>query len=153
MVRPGGTPGERSDVPSSLEILAVELRVAIMRTSRRLRTEASGSDLTPIQLGVLAALRESSRTNAQLAEREQVQSPWMTRTVASLEERGYVRRAPDPDDGRQSLVSITGAGRDAISRAQRLRSAWLARRLSDLGEDELAILATAARLIQHLSRD
>ena len=35
-----------------------------------------------------------------------------SRIVGSLEDRGYVRRAPDPDDGRAVRLELTGAGAD-----------------------------------------
>jgi DNA-binding MarR family transcriptional regulator len=41
----------------------------------------------------------------------------VSRMVSELEERGLVDRAIDPSDGRASLVTITGAGRQELRRA------------------------------------
>src|SRR5690348_6018472 len=94
---------ERATDPA---VLAGDLRTAIMHTSRRLRTEASGDLLTPGQYSVLGTLRTSSSTLRALADRERVQPPTMTRTVASLVERGLVDRIEDPHDRRQVMVSL-----------------------------------------------
>ena len=133
-------------------ILAAELRTAIMHTSRRLRTEASGDLLTPGQYSVLAALRTSSATLRALAKRERVQPPSMTRTVASLLERGLVDRIEDPHDRRQVIVSLTDAGRQALADARECRNAWLARRLAELTPDQRKLVAEATALVQRMSR-
>jgi len=52
-----------------------------------------------------------------LALRTVVSRTRVSRIVAELEERGLVDRAIDPSDGRASLVTITGAGRQELRRA------------------------------------
>jgi DNA-binding MarR family transcriptional regulator len=134
-----------------LEALASELRMAVMRTSRRLRTEASGDALTPGQISVLSVLRAHPLSLGQLAEKEHVQAPSMTRTVNALVDYGLVIRTSHPSDGRQALVEITEAGRAAFAQAQSFRTEWLARRLADLPDADLLILDRAAALLQQLS--
>ncbi len=64
--------------------LASELRMAVMRLSRRLRQHAP-SDITQSQLSALAVLvRDKRLTLSQLAEAERVQPPTITRVVDSL---------------------------------------------------------------------
>lgn len=46
----------------------------------------------------------------------------MTRTVQRLERAGFVRRRPDPDDGRATLVDCTAAGMALRERIERLWS-------------------------------
>src|SRR3954454_1029593 len=87
--------------------LAAELRMAIMRTSRRIRQERSTDDVTPGQYSVLNGLDVlGPLTPRELAEREKVQPPSMTRTVSALEELGLVSRTDHPTDGRQVLVAL-----------------------------------------------
>jgi DNA-binding MarR family transcriptional regulator len=52
-----------------------------------------------------------------LAMRTVVSRTRVSRIVSELEERGLVDRAIDPSDGRASLVTITGAGRQELRRA------------------------------------
>ena len=71
--------------------LASELRVSVMRLSRRLRAERLDEGLTPTQLAVLGTLdRGGLMTLGELAALEKVQPPSMTRTTAALEERGLI---------------------------------------------------------------
>ncbi|GAA4042031.1 MarR family transcriptional regulator [Arthrobacter methylotrophus] len=133
------------------DVLAIELRTAVMRTSRRLRIEASGDVLTPGQYTVLAHLRSGSQTLRQLAEREHVQAPSMTRIVNSLTDKGFVSRSADPVDGRQIQIRITSAGEEVLEEARSQRTAWLAQRVAGLSEDERLTLSRAAHILQELS--
>ncbi|HKU02040.1 MAG TPA: MarR family transcriptional regulator, partial [Arthrobacter sp.] len=45
--------------PTAPDTLAIDLRTAVMRTSRRLRVEATGDAITPGQYTVLALLNGS----------------------------------------------------------------------------------------------
>jgi DNA-binding MarR family transcriptional regulator len=131
--------------------LAATLRTAVVRTSRRLRHDATGEEVTLPQYAVLAALKNGPLTPRQLAQREQVRPPWMTRTVAALAEAGLVTRAGDPNDGRQVLVSLTDAGRAAIAVTRRRRTEWLADRLAGLDAEECRALARAAEILLRVS--
>src|SRR5262245_41679597 len=98
---------------------AARLRMVIVRTARRLRQEAAGAagQLTPTAAAALATVeRHGPLTPSELAEIERVKRPTATRTLRVLDEEGLVERAPDPEDGRSALVSITAAGRDRLRR-------------------------------------
>src|SRR5919202_2990603 len=89
---------------------AARLRLAIARTARRLRQEA-GPQLSPSQSAALVTIeRHGPLTPSELAARERVQRPTVTRVLARLEESGLVTRAADPADRRSSLVSLSPAG-------------------------------------------
>ena len=55
--------------------------------------------------------------------------------VKRLEARGHVRRAPNPEDGRSSLVRLTRAGRAAHSRAVAVVRPLSARVAGELADD------------------
>jgi len=131
--------------------LAAELRVAIMRTSRRLRSEAASDDMSPGQYSVLAAVLKGPLTVGQLAEREQVQAPSMTRIVNDLAVSGYIARGENPADKRQVLVHITDTGTTALAGARSKRTQWLAKRVAALAPGERAILRDAARILTEMS--
>jgi DNA-binding MarR family transcriptional regulator len=130
--------------------LAVRLRLAITRTSRRLRQEA-GTALSPSQSSALASIdRHGPLTPSELADRERIQRPTVTRLLVRLEAAGLIARAADPADGRSSLITVTPAGR-ALLRELRLRKdAFLARRLEELDADERATLDRAAAILERL---
>lgn len=131
--------------------LAAELRVAIMRTSRRLRVEASGNLLTAGQYSVLVALARQGHSLGELAARERVSAPSMTRIVNSLEAVGHIKRSQHPTDGRQIVIEATDRGREVLTLAGSERTAWLARRIDELNPGDRSVLARAAALLQELS--
>jgi DNA-binding MarR family transcriptional regulator len=82
----------------------------------------------------LSVLHTVSRTGpcrlSDLVRTEQIKQPALTAAVAKLERDGLVRRRPDPDDGRASLLSLTAAGKSIVSRRHAARVEGL-RRLID----------------------
>ncbi len=133
------------------DMLAIDLRTAVMRTSRRLRIEATGDVITPGQYTVLAHLRIGSQTLRELAESEHVQAPSMTRIVNALTEQGFVSRSPHPEDGRQTQIAITPAGETVLAEARSQRTAWLAQRVAGLSEEDRLVLSRAAHIMQEMS--
>lgn len=150
MATTAATEHERDD-STRPDILAIDLRTAVMRTSRRLRVEATGDVITPGQYTVLAQLRNGPQTLGELAEREHVQAPSMTRIVNTLTDQGFVSRTAHPLDGRQILVGITQAGEDVFAEAREQRTAWLVQRVAVLSEEDRRTLSRAAHLMQQLS--
>ena len=133
----------------SPDTLAIDLRTAVMRTSRRLRVEATGDVITPGQYTVLAQLdSRGPHTPRELADREHVQAPSMTRIVNALAEQGFVSRSAHPADGRQIQVSITPAGEAALAEARDQRTAWLAQRVAGLSPEDRFTLSRAAHILQ-----
>lgn len=131
--------------------LAVELRMAIMRTSRRLRVEATTESVTAGQFTVLALLGHGPLTLRELADAEHVQAPSMTRTVNGLEAAGLVNRLPHPSDGRQVLAELTAAGREVLTDTRQRRNEWLEKRLAKLSNEERKTLREAAEILQKMA--
>jgi DNA-binding MarR family transcriptional regulator len=133
--------------------LAVRLRLAITRTSRRLRQEA-GPGLSPTLTSALATVdRHGPLTPSELAARERVQRPTATRLVARLEELGVLQRAADPLDRRSSLLSVTPDGRALLDELRGRKTAYLAHRLEGLDPEEHATLDRAAAILERLLED
>ena len=80
-------------------------------------------DLSPVDYSVLAALRRAGppyqQTPSKLYSRLQRSSGGMTKILNRLEERALIERAPDPSDGRGSVVSLTEKGLDLQERSFR----------------------------------
>ncbi|MBO3086653.1 MarR family winged helix-turn-helix transcriptional regulator [Cellulomonas fengjieae] len=137
---------------ASISALAGDLRIAVGRASRRIRAERGAAGLTDPQFTVLAWLtKEGPLTPGQLAERERIQPPSMTRTVNGLVELGLVAKTEHPSDGRQVVVSLTDAGVAEVRETRRRRDAWLAGRLATLTPDERALLVDAAELLRRIA--
>lgn len=139
-----GDPHERS--------LASRLRLAVVRLNRRLRAQRVGEDVTLTQTAALSTLYKCGPlTPGQLAAKEGVQPPSMTRVIAALEEMGFVERSPHPTDGRQAIVELSDDGLAYVKKAISVREAWLDRQLAELGEEELEVLSRAAEIIDRMA--
>jgi DNA-binding MarR family transcriptional regulator len=130
--------------------LVTRLRHAIARSARRLRQEA-GTDLSPSLSAALATIdRHGPLTPSELAARERVQRPTITRVVGRLEESGLVARAADPADRRSALITVTPAGRALLEAGRTRKDAFLSERLEALSAADRATLARAAALLEGL---
>ena len=139
----------------ALTEIAAHLRLAIVRTARRLRQDAfeaeGGGQLSPSLSSALASVdNQGPLTPSELAERERIKRPTATRIVARLEELGLVSRTQDPADGRAWLVATTPAGRELLRRLRTRKNAYLAKRLRELDPDEVATLERAAAILERL---
>ncbi len=138
-------------VPSRPSLLAAELRIALMRSVRRLRNERSDESLSDGQYSVLAWLdSQGPLTPRQLADNEHVQPPSMTRTLNALVEAGLVTRTEHPADRRQVLVVVTGAGVTVVKETRRRRDEWLTKRLAALDPADREVLARATEILRRV---
>ncbi|WP_326610528.1 MarR family transcriptional regulator [Streptomyces scopuliridis] len=142
---------ERSGDPTA-EQVAVDLTAVVRKLVRRLRTTTPDSRLTPSQRSVLARLDgEGPSTTAALARAEYVRPQSMRLTLGALEEQGMVERTPDPDDGRQSVVSVTDTGRSTLAAVRAAKQGWLSEAIAgELDGAERRALAEAAVLLDRL---
>ncbi len=143
---------ETSDTQlTQLTETAARLRMAIVRTARRLRQEAAGegAELTPTAGSALATVeRHGPLTPSELAAIERIKRPTATRILRVLLEAGLIDRAPDPADGRSALVSVNAAGRERLRRLRGRKNAYLARRMRDLPAADVEALDRAATILE-----
>ena len=146
---------ETQDNPDATRgfVLAGELRVVLGKLSRRLRGQGHVGDLTPSQTSVLIRLeREGPATVSTLARAESVRPQSLGATVDSLRAAGLVTGAPDPADGRQTLLSLTPACRERIRASRAAKEDWLGRALqANLSPEEQAELTRAVELLRRLA--
>ena len=137
---------------ADLSATAADLRLAVKLLAQRLRAEARPGDLSWSQESVVSLLdRQGPTTVTELARVEGVRSQSMGATVASLEELGFVRREPDPTDGRQSIVSLTGQGVSALAAARAVKQSWLVGMMGErLSAQEQRELGSAIPLLLRL---
>ena len=137
---------------SSEPSLASRLRLAVVRLNRRLRAQRTNSSVTLTQVSALSALRKcGALTPGELAAKEGVQPPSMTRVIAALEDYGFVSRRPHPTDGRQAIVELTEQGTAYLRAEVSAREAWLDSRLAELDDDDRELLARAAEIIDRMA--
>jgi DNA-binding MarR family transcriptional regulator len=141
--------------PARAAALAAELRALIGRLKRRLREQADVGDLTPSQVSVLLRLeKDGQATTSSLARAEGMRPQSMATVIAALESASLVSGAPDPADGRRTLLSLTDACRQWVQEGRAARQDWLSRRLqARLSTDEMEVLAMAAGLLNRLVDD
>ena len=135
--------------------IAARLRLAVVRTSRRLRQDAAaaegGGALSPTLTSALATVsNHGPLTPSELAERERIRRPTATRIVSSLLELGLVSRTPDPSDGRGFLVATTAEGTALMKRLRGRKNAYLAKRMRDLDPGDIATLERASEILERM---
>ena len=130
--------------------LAARLRLAIARTARRLRQEAGGGLSPSLNAALVTVERHGPLTPSELAERERVQRPTITRVIVKLEAAELVARTADPLDGRSSLIALTPKGAALLKELRTRKDAFHAERLRKLPAEDRATLARAAELLEDL---
>ena len=132
--------------------LAHDLRLAVMRFSRRLRNQRVDQSVTLSHLAALSTLkRHGAMSPGELAGHERVQPPSMTRVVVALEGMGLVTRTPHPTDGRQVVIELTSTAEHLLDAEARAREAWLSGELQELSPEERTVLREAAVIMDKLA--
>jgi DNA-binding MarR family transcriptional regulator len=136
-----------------LTALVAELRAVFAKLKRRLREQADAGDFTDTQKSILLRLeRDGPATVSMLARAEGVRPQSMRTTVAALQAAGVVRGKPDPNDGRQTFVSIAPSFLKIIKTGRAIREDWLFRALqAQLTPREQEQLAAAVKLLSRLA--
>ncbi|MFI1095494.1 MarR family winged helix-turn-helix transcriptional regulator [Streptomyces sp. NPDC020917] len=145
-----GAPTEQPAPPSFAAV--GRLRLVVARLYRQM-AQASGDDLnlTYAQLSALARVQEFGPLRlGELAAREQVAAPTLTRTLRPLAAAGLLTKEADPSDGRSLLVSVTSDGAELLSRIRRERSELLARRMAGLTAEQTEALMAALPVLELL---
>jgi len=135
--------------------LAEELRSLVGKLKRRLREQTGPEDLTPSQVSILLRLeKDGPATVSSLARSEKMRPQSMSTAVAALLAAGLVSGAPDPEDGRQTILSLTKACRERIRVGRAARQDWLSRTISArLSAQEQDDLTSAVSLLKRLVDD
>lgn len=97
----------------------------------------TGHALDPAHFRLLIELCPRSFTLGELAQRCAVSAPTISRSVSTLEERGWVKRTSSMEDGRQVLAEITPQGRELIEEMKRHTERQIAEHLEPLTSEEL----------------
>ena len=135
--------------------LAAQLRTILSRLKRRLREQGGRADLTPSQISVLLRLeKDGAATVSGLARAEGMRPQSMSSIVASLQDAGLVGSSPDPNDGRQTLMSLSKKCEKLLRESRAARQDWLTTAiLQKLSTQEQQKLSAALELLSRLTED
>ncbi|HEY1567573.1 MAG TPA: MarR family transcriptional regulator [Solirubrobacteraceae bacterium] len=147
-------PASTSTAAHNVDQIAAALRVSVGLLVRRMRQIPVEGELTLSETSALARLdRGGPTTPGALAKQEQISPQSMGATLGALEARGLIERAPDPDDGRRAVMSITDAGLDLLRSRRTAKVQQLSRALStEFTPDELTRLAAITPLLERLAQ-
>ena len=132
--------------------IATELRVLVGQFKRRFREKVNLGDLTPSQLGVLRRLdSDGPATVTTLARAEGMRPQSMGANIAVLEAAGLISGTPDPNDGRQTILSLTTACKEKVKVGRMACDGWLIEAIQKtLSSAEQHELARAVELLKRL---
>ena len=146
--------GWREALPD-LDVSPLEVLSRVTRLARHLDRQRTAvfarHDLEIWTFDVLSALRRAGPryqlSPGQLLAQTLVTSGTMTNRIDRLEERGFVRRRPDPADARSTRVQLTPAGRKRVDAALADLVAREDAILGSLSTDERSALAALLRRV------
>lgn len=116
------------------------MRELVLERGERRPEVAQALGMSFVRIKALRFLADGPLTQQDLCGRLQSDKPYTSIVVGELEDNGYVKRTPDPDDARRRIVALTAKGRRAAAKATEILErppAWLA----GLDADQLQQLA------------
>jgi DNA-binding MarR family transcriptional regulator len=130
--------------------VANRLRPVLLQLNRELRREIHSLGVTGGQVSLLVQIQRSPGIGVrELAQRERMSAPGMSKYIARLETAGLLRREALPDKRRVGL-RLTEEGDRVLRSVKNRRTAWLAARLRGLEPDELEAIDGAVEPLARL---
>lgn len=125
-----GAPAE----PATAEEAVVN---AMVRVGKRLRRRVPGDEIEFSSLALLKTIAADGPMRlTTVAAALHLDASTVSRHVRSLEDRGLLERATDPDDGRASQVAITAEGRRSLAEGAQRRRALVGEALADWSDED-----------------
>jgi DNA-binding MarR family transcriptional regulator len=142
--RPTLRPGEDATTTDELGILVVRVAKALVDRLRSERPDEASPPLTVVHgLAARALVGRDNVTTVELARHLRITKQSASEVVAVLEQRGIVRRAPHPNDGRARVLLLTAAGKARLAesrpRWEQLENEWA----ELVGRDHLDVMRSA----------
>lgn len=140
--------------PEKHEVLNQAANTLLIGTSRltRLLMRSSEWQLTRTEAGLLGTLSQGPRRITELTKTETLTQPAVSKLLDKLENQGLLRRERDSADRRVVTVFLSDQGRQSLASAHRELSSQLRLALQVLDDDDIAVLARAAELIDRLNQ-
>jgi DNA-binding MarR family transcriptional regulator len=128
--------------PANLVVLLREAYLRLNDVVLARLAQQGHQAVRPAHAAVFQYLDDTGTTVSLLAERARMTKQAMAELVRHLETHGYVRRVPDPTDGRAKLVLPTDLGNQVIEVAQNLAPEIEQRISALLGTERTSALRT-----------
>ncbi|NHN86462.1 MarR family transcriptional regulator [Acetobacter musti] len=104
--------------------------------------------LATAQLPILTALKDGAQlSQKQLAHWAKVEQPTMAQMLSRMERDGLIRRTPDPNDRRSSLISLTKTALERLPAGRAVLRQGNADMTKGLTSDEINTLVTLLRRV------
>jgi DNA-binding MarR family transcriptional regulator len=133
--------------------VADAIHSAAIHLLRKVRKEDDRTGITPARLSALSVLVFGGPVRiTDLARAEHVKPPTMTRIVAALEAGRLAKRTSDVTDGRSARIEATRRGARLMQEGRKRRVMRLGDALEGLSNEDLAVLARAAEIIESVSK-
>lgn len=142
------------DAPGPSGLLEAALTVSAGATglAQRMRAERPRDGTTLSMISALSHLdREGPMPAGRLAALKRSKPQTLTRTLAHLEQKGWIERGSTDADRRQVMLQITEPGRRRLDSDRRARAEWLARAMEALSPTEREVLRLAGSLMAELA--
>jgi DNA-binding MarR family transcriptional regulator len=124
--------------------LANRLRPVLLKLNRELRREIHSLGVTGGQVSLLVQIKYAPGVGVrELAARERMSVPGMSKFVSRLEEADLIERHEVGGDRRRVGLHVTSAGHRVLRSVKSRRTAWLAARLGSLDDEQLEALDAA----------
>jgi DNA-binding MarR family transcriptional regulator len=135
--------------------LAAELRAISGKLKRKLHEQGGQSDLRPSQVSVVLRIeKDGPAAVSSLARAEGMRPQSMSAIITSLLEAGFVSGSPDPNDGRQTLMSLSRKCQKLLRDGRTAKQDWLTTTIQKkLSSQEQERLASAVDLLARLIED
>jgi len=131
--------------------LANRLRPVLLKLARELRREIHSLGVTGGQVSLLVAIKHSPGIGVrELAARERMSVPGMSKFISRLEDAGLVQAAPVEGDKRRVGLKLTADGHRVLRSVKSKRTAWLAKRLRALDDEQLEAIDAAIEPLTNL---
>lgn len=129
---------------------AVQSFINLDRLHRTVFDTAAGQDMHRGQHFVLACLShmEGNPNQAALAKELNISPPAVAMALKRLEESGYITRAPDPADRRNTVISITDKGKTAVTTTHEIFTAIDLGMFDGMRDEMLSTFVEALQVMQ-----
>ncbi|RKX76316.1 MAG: hypothetical protein DRP87_12280 [Spirochaetes bacterium] len=133
-------------VKNTAQLLLDSIPLVMKKLFSELRK--TGEIDNPVQYKMLCILSGSSKNLAELAERQGVSPPTMSRSISRMVNRGWIRRTSVPEDRRKLKITITDDGKRVLDSVHMNLRQYVEQLVAELPEDKLQKLREGLEILK-----